>query len=212
MKPKILLFTILLTLALVSAACAGQETNNQPEQSTAMPTVATDVSTVTEEAGDAEMTPTGAAEAAESETPTEPAEGTDMTPTASAENGTPAGAGGTPGIPQTGPGDAGIPDDLDEMVRVLRTAGATVNLGEVVENELVSVPGQRVLINGEEVQVFTYETAEELESVASQLENSDPESEPQFYKLGNMLVRYAGTNTLVRDLLEDVLGAQAAGQ
>ena len=209
MKPKFLVFTILLMLTLLSAACAGQETNNEPEQATAMPTVATDVSTITEEAGDAAMTPTGAPE---SETPTEVAGESDMTPTASAEDGTPAAEGGTPGIPQTGPGDAGIPDDLDEMVRVLRTAGATVNLGEVVENELVSVPGQRVLINGEEVQVFTYETAEELESVASQLENSDPESEPQFYKLGNMLVRYAGTNTLVRDLLEDVLGAQAAGQ
>ena len=213
MKPKILLFTILLTLALVSAACAGQETNNQPEQSTAMPTVATDVSTVTEEAGDAEMTPTGAAEAAESETPTEVAGESDMTPTASAEDGTPAGAGGTPGIPQTGPGSAGIPDDLDEVLRVLRTAGATVNLADPVESDVLSAPGQIVHINNEEVEFYTYESAEEVETQASLVEDlNSPESEPQFYKLGTMLVRYAGNNTLVRDLLEDVLGARAAGQ
>jgi hypothetical protein len=51
------------------------------------------------------------------------------------------------------------------------------------------------------------------EADASRLaRQGDPEAEPHFYKLGNMLVRYIGDDTLVRDLLEDVLGAQAAGQ
>jgi hypothetical protein len=175
-----------------------------------MPTVSTDDSAATEEAGDAEMTPTGAAE---SETPTEAAGETDATPTASAEDGTPAAEGGTPGIPQTGPGDAGIPDDLDEVLRILRTAGATVNLADPVESDVLSVAGQIVHINNEEVEFYTYESAEEVESQASLVADlNSPESEPQFYKLGNMLVRYAGANTLVRDLLEDVLGARAAGQ
>jgi hypothetical protein len=99
------------------------------------------------------------------------------------------------------------------MLRVLRTAGATVELGDAVENELLSISGQSVMINGEEVQIFTYASAEELETVASQVaDEGDPEDEPHFYKLGNMLVRYIGSDPGVRDLLEDVLGAQAAGQ
>jgi hypothetical protein len=206
MKSKFVRFTILVALALVSAACAAQEETNQPGDITVVPTVATEAGVATEEAGGADLTPTGVAEA---ETPTQVAGETETAPTVAADGSTPAaGESPTAGIPQTG----GLPDDLDEMVRVLIEAGATVDLGEAVQNELVSVPGQSLLIDGEEVQVFAYQTAEELEAVASQLENSDPESEPRFYKLGTMLVFYAGHDPGVRDLLEDVLGAQAAGQ
>lgn len=212
MKTKLIVPIALLMLSLFAAACAGQNTTTEPGDATAVATLATEniEATATEDAGEAAPTSTGTSEEATSE----PEDGaTDLTPTVAAEDGTPAAdAGGTAGIPQTGPGDAGLPDDLDEVVRVLRTAGASVDIGEAAENDLVLVPGQTILINGEEVQVFTYDSAEALESVASQLENSDPEREPQFYKLGNMLVFYAGTDTLVRDLLEDVLGAHAAGQ
>ena len=137
-----------------------------------------------------------------------------MTPTPFGDSGTPATeAGGSAGIPQTGPGDAGVPDDLDEVIRVLIETGATVELGDVVEQEGVSLPGHILMINGEEVQIFTYESAEKLEAQASQLaDTDDPEDEPHFYKLGNMLVRYVGSDPGMRDLLEDVLGAQAAGQ
>jgi hypothetical protein len=213
MNTKLIVSIILLTLSLFAAACAGQNTTSEPGDVTAVNTAATESVevTATEDAG--EVVPTSTGEAEEAATSVPEGGDTTLTPTVSAEEGTPAAeAGGTPGIPQTGPGDAGLPDDLDEVVRVLRTAGASVDLGEAVENDLISASGQSILINGEEVQIFTYASAEELESVASQLENSDPESEPQFYKLGNMLVFYAGTDTLVRDLLEDVLGAQAAGQ
>ena len=213
MKTKLILPIVLLALLLFTAACAGQQnTTTEPGDVTVVTTVATESVevTATEDAGEAVPTSTGEADEA---TSAPEAGATDQAPTVSTEDGTPAAdTGGTPGIPQTGPGDAGLPDDLDEVVRVLRTAGASVDLGEAAENDLVSVPGQSILINGEEVQVFTYDSAEELESVASQLENSDSESEPKFYKLGNMLVFYAGNDTLVRDLLEDVLGAQAAGQ
>lgn len=135
-------------------------------------------------------------------------------PTVATDDGTaPEGASGTAVIPETGPGDAGVPDDINELIRVLRETGATVELGEAVEQESLSVPGQIITINGEEVRIFTYASAEELEAQASQLANlDDPEGEPHFYQLGNMLVQYAGRDTGVRDLLEDVLGAQAAGQ
>lgn len=212
MKNKLVLLTILLALALFSAACAAQDTTNVPGEVTAISTVPADDGTATEEAGETVTAPTGTAEG---EATTEGTAETEMTPTGAADSSTPAQdtTSGTAEIPQTGAGDAGRPDDLDEVIRVLRTAGATVELGDAVEQADVSVAGQSIMINGEEVQIFTYTSAEKLEAQASQLaRENDPEAEPQFYKLGNMLVRYIGSNTLVRDLLEDVLGAQAAGQ
>jgi hypothetical protein len=205
MVKKFTLWTVLLVLSLFSAACAAQDTTTQEGDVTAVPVVTSDGNMATETS----ITPTGAVE----EMPTQEAGDNAATPTAAADGAVTPEAGGTAVIPQTGLGEAGVPDDLDELIRVVRTTGASVNLGEAVELETVSIPGQALLINGEEVQVFTFESAEELEVQASQLEDEqDPESEPHFYKLGTMLVRYAGNDTLVRDLLEDVLGAQAAGQ
>lgn len=192
MRNKLALFTILLTLAFLSVACAAapDDVTSVPGESTAMSTTdSTTGSTATTEAGDAAMTPT-----------------------VSAGGSTPAqGAGGTAVIPQTGGGNVGAPDDLDELIRVLRTAGATVELGDEVTQDFLSVSGQIIRINGEEVQIFIYNSAELLETQASQIpDDGNAENEPHFYKLGNMLVRYVGRDPGVRDLLEDVLGARAA--
>jgi hypothetical protein len=116
-------------------------------------------------------------------------------------------AAGTAGIPQTGL------DDLDEVLNTLRTNGATVNIADPVESDVLSVPGQIVHINDEEVEFYTYGSVEQAEAESALVADlTTPEGAPQFYRLGNMLVRYVGNNTLVRDLMEDVLGAQAAGQ
>jgi hypothetical protein len=210
MKSKFTTMTILLTLALLAAACGTQDTTSEPGPSTALPTLTVE-SPAAEEATQDDMTPTAAAEA---ETPVQATDAAGTTPTDPAGSATPAAeAGGTAGIPQTGPGDAGLPDDLDEVLRVLRATGVTVNLADPVESDVLSVPGQIVHIDNEEVEFYTYETAEQVEAQASLVADlEDPEGEPQFYKLGTMLVRYVGNSTLVRDLLEDVLGAQAAGQ
>lgn len=211
MKRKSVIVIVLLALALLSAACGAQDATGEPGQATAMPTASTAEGLATDETAEASTTPTGAAAG---ETPAQATAETGTTPTVSADNGTPAtDASGTAGIPQTGPGNAGFPDDLDEVLRVLRTAGATVSLADTVESDILSVPGQIVLINNQEVEFYTYGSAEQAEAQASLVADlGDPEREQQFYRMGNMLVRYAGRDTLVRDLLEDVLGAQAAGQ
>lgn len=200
MKGKLILLIVLLALALISAACAGQNPTNEPGDGTTVPAVAPEegVATDTPETGEAVVTSTVGAE--------------DVT--SAPEDATPAAeTSGTPGIPQTGPGDAGLPDDLDEVIRVLRAAGVNVDLADPVESDILSAPGQIVFINNEEVEFYSYETAEQAEQQASLVADlNGPEEEPQFYKLGTMLVRYVGNDTLVRDLLEDVLGAQAAGQ
>lgn len=209
MKLKLLLIGLLL--ALFATACAAQDATEAPGGSTAVATTSTENGTATEEPGEADTTSTPVVA---TDAPTQAAEETAAAPTTAAGEGTPGQeAAGTAGIPQTGDGDAGVPDDLDEMLRVLRTAGATVKLGDTVEQDFLSVPGQILTINGEEVQLFVYNSAEELETQASQLAtNAGTEEEPHFYKLGNMLVRYVGREPDIRDLLEDVLGAQAVGQ
>lgn len=211
MKSRLTFFTVLLALALFAAACGAQEATTEPGVTTGISTDTVDNSTATEGIDEALMTPTGVAE---SGTPTQSTGETGTTPTVSADGGTPSqGADGTAVIPQTGLGDAGLPDDVDEIVRILIETGVTVEAGGEVTQDFVPVPGQSILINGEEVQIFTYPSAEKLEAQAAQLlRQGDPEDEPQFYKLGNMLVHYAGRDPLVRDLLEDVLGARAGGQ
>lgn len=116
-------------------------------------------------------------------------------------------AAATAGIPQTGPAN------LEELLNVLRTAGATVNVADPVESDVLSVPGQIVHVNNEEVEFYAYESAEAAQSDASLVADlNTPDGQPQFYRLANFLIRYPGSNTLIRDLLEGVLGAKAAGQ
>jgi hypothetical protein len=209
MKNKFVLIIALLAVALVSAACAAQEATNEPGAVTTMPATSTDGVATLEGTSETAPTPTGA-------TPATGADETSTAPTTSPDgSGATQGASGTAVIPQTGGGGvvAGAPDDLDEVMRVLREAGAAVELGDTVQQDFLSVPGQSIRVNGKEVQVFTYDDLETLEIQVSQVEDlNPPEGEAHFYKLGNMLVRYVDSDPGVRDLLEDVLGAQAVGE
>lgn len=213
MKNKFSLIIIVLTLALLSAACAAQDATNEPVDATTVPTTSTDSVATTDATGEANTTPTGAAG---DSTPAQGAGETSTAPTPSPDGSasTPS-SSGTAIIPQTGgdAGEAGIPDDLNEVIRILIETGATVEIGDAFDLDAVSVPGQTISINGEEVQIFTYPSAEQLEVDAAQVEELNPPlEEPYFYKMGTMLVRYVGTDPLVRDLLEDVLGADVVGQ
>jgi hypothetical protein len=186
MKRELVFGTTLLAIMLLSAACVAQGGTSEPGPVTAEPTLSGVGSAATDEAGE-----------------------TAMIPTLSADGGAPAQeAGGTAAIPQ-----AGLPDDLDDMIQVLSESGATLELGDEVQQAGLAVSGQILRINGEEVQIFTFSSAEEMEVQASQLaDDGNSEDETDYYKLGSMLVYYAGTDTTVRDLLEDVLGARAAGE
>ena len=142
----------------------------------------------------------------------EPAQTTGAPTVATEESITTEAVAGTAGIPQTAQSTVGAPADLDEVIRVLLETGATAQLADPVESDVLSAPGQIVHINDEEVEFYTYGSAEEAAAQAPLVADlTNPEGEPQFYRLGNMLVRYAGSNDVVRDLLENVLGAQAAG-
>lgn len=110
--------------------------------------------------------------------------------------------------------------DQVSLIDALRTAGATVALGDSVEQPFFAVSGQILLVNQTEVQVFEYETAEAMETDAS-LVASDGASvgttmiswiaPPHFYKTGRIIVLYIGEETAVLDLLNQALGVQFAG-
>jgi hypothetical protein len=112
-------------------------------------------------------------------------------------------------------------DDLDSLLSALRQAGATVEPGEDVEQPFFTVTGQTLKVNGGDVQVFVYDTAEAMEAEAAQVAEDGGSigtnmvnwvESPHFYKLGRMIVLYVGEDQGVQDLLEGVFGPQFAGR
>ncbi len=111
--------------------------------------------------------------------------------------------------------------DVDSLMETLRVAGASVEPGDEVEQAFFSVTGQLIKVNGADVQVFVYDTAEAMETEASQVAEDGSSigtnmvmwvDAPHFYKSGRLLALYVGQDQAVMDLLEDVLGPQFAGR
>lgn len=121
----------------------------------------------------------------------------------------------------TGVSQPGSVTDVDSLMETLRVAGASVEPGDEVEQAFFSVTGQLIKVNGADVQVFVYDTAEAMETEASQVAEDGSSigtnmvmwvDAPHFYKSGRLLALYVGQDQAVMDLLEDVLGPQFAGR
>ena len=111
--------------------------------------------------------------------------------------------------------------DINNLIAALQAAGVTVESGEAVNQPFFTVPGQTIKINGQDLQVFVYDTAQAMESEAAQISpdastigTNMPSwmSDPHFYKLGNMLVLYVGQDQKLLDILSVILGSQFAGR
>lgn len=112
-------------------------------------------------------------------------------------------------------------EDQAALISALEGSGATVEIGEPVSQIFFSAEGNILKVNGADVQVFEYESAEEMENEASQV-SSDGGSigtsmvtwvdVPHFYKAGRIIVLYVGSDASVLDLLENALGPQFAGR
>ena len=107
------------------------------------------------------------------------------------------------------------------LVDSLRGAGATVEPGDPIEQVFFTVEGQIIKVNGADVQVFEYETAEVMEADAAQVEPDGGSigtsmvawvATPHFYKAGRILVLYVGDDQAILDLLAGALGPQFAGR
>ncbi len=117
-----------------------------------------------------------------------------------------------------------ISSDYDSFVTKLRDSGANVEhptLPEVVVQDFFSVTGQVFKVNGEDVQVYEYDSQLEAEVEAATVSPSGSPIgtymvswmlPPHFYQSGDLIVIYLGLNQDTLNLLEDILGPQFAGQ
>ncbi len=115
----------------------------------------------------------------------------------------------------------GATEDRASLMDALRAAGAEVESGDPVEQAFFAVTGQIIKVDGADVQVFEYESAEAMEADAAQV-SADGGSvgtsmitwvaTPHFFKSGRLLVLYIGDNAAILDLLKGVLGEQFAGR
>lgn len=108
-----------------------------------------------------------------------------------------------------------------EFVDALRAADATVEPSEPITQAFFSPEGNILKVNGEDVQVFEYESEEAMEAEAAQMAPDGGSNAttmitwvdtPHFYKAGRIIVLYVGSNAAILSLLEEVLGPQFAGR
>jgi hypothetical protein len=114
-----------------------------------------------------------------------------------------------------------VVDDLNNLMAALQAVDVPVELGEAIDQPFFSVPGQTLKVNGQDVQVFVYDTAEAMETEAAQI-SADASTigtsmptwmdAPHFYKMGRLLVLYVGQDPIVLEQLNRVFGSQFAGR
>ena len=107
------------------------------------------------------------------------------------------------------------------LISALEGSGATVEIGEPVSQVFFSTEGTLLKVKGADVQVFEYESAEEMENEASQVSPDGGSigtsmvtwvDVPHFYKANRIIVLYVGNDASVLDVLESALGPQFAGR
>jgi hypothetical protein len=111
--------------------------------------------------------------------------------------------------------------DQASLTAALEAGGATVETGESVLQPFFTPEGSILKVNGADVQVFEYESPEEMENEASQVSPDGGSigtsmvtwmDAPHFYKAGRIIVLYVGSDATMLDWLEGALGAQFAGR
>ena len=110
--------------------------------------------------------------------------------------------------------------NLDGLVAAFQAAGMTVEPGGTIDQPFFTVQGQTLKVNGGDVQVYVYDTAQAMEADASQISADghsigtnmvDWTGTPHFFKTGNILILSLGDDQTVLGLLQTILGSQFAG-
>jgi hypothetical protein len=110
--------------------------------------------------------------------------------------------------------------DYASLIDRLRTVGVRVEGDGEVEQPFLSIRGRMIKLHSEDVQVFQYSSATEMEAQAALISRDGSTvgttkihwiGSPHFYKQGRLLVLYVGDSEKVRKSLEAVLGQQFAG-
>ncbi len=145
--------------------------------------------------------------------------GSPTAPTSNASAISITGSGGPSG-PSDG-SDDGVVSDYASLVNALRAAGAAVSPAGVVSQPFFAPQGQLLSVDGEDVQVFEFASAEEADTVSQSI-SADGSSigtsmvgwvaPPHFYKAGKLIVIYVGSDSGVISALQEAMGAQFAGR
>jgi hypothetical protein len=126
----------------------------------------------------------------------------------------------TPGVaesPLASPGARAT--DVAELKAALSAAGATVQMGDKVEQPFFEVQGQELKVNGQTVQVFEWADEASRQAVSGTI---TPEGQfgaamiewvgtPHFWASGKLIALYVGDDASVVSLLTSALGAPIAG-
>ena len=111
--------------------------------------------------------------------------------------------------------------DLNTLVTALGVAGVTVESAETIQQPFFTVPGQALKVNGQDLQVYVYDTSQAMEAEAAQVSadgstigTSMPSwmDDPHFYKAGRLMVLYIGQDQKILDILSGIFGPQFAGR
>ena len=113
--------------------------------------------------------------------------------------------------------------DYSALLTDLRGIAESVEEGMQISQPFFSVRGRIVQVEGEDVQVFEYETPEAMDAEAEyvspdgytfvtkdHITSVDWIAPPHLYKAGRIIVIYVGSNENIIGMLENVLGAQFA--
>lgn len=103
----------------------------------------------------------------------------------------------------------------DDLMKQLRSAGATVETGGPIQQPFFSVEGKTIKINGQDVQIFQYvdENARQAESNKISKDGSSIGTNmvnwmepPHFWVTGKIIVLYVGKNQEVIDMMSKIVG------
>jgi len=130
------------------------------------------------------------------------------------------GATATPLLPTASTEPLAV-EDKASLMAALQASGATVEVGDPVTQVFFTPEGSIIKVNGADVQVFEYESAEAMENEASQVAPDGGSigtsmvtwmDTPHFYKAGRIIGLYVGSDESVLSLLENAIGPQFAGR
>lgn len=111
--------------------------------------------------------------------------------------------------------------NLAQLIRTLRSRGNKVARKERVEQPFLSVKGQIIKIDDQDVQVFEYRTAHAAQLDANKISPTGSSTvtrmlmwiaPPHFFRAGRLIVLYVGEDRSVLQVLVDILGPQFAGK
>ena len=115
----------------------------------------------------------------------------------------------------------GLVTDYVSLVDDLRAAGATVDPAGTISQPFFVPQGQLLTVNGEDVQVFEFDSTEEAATAASTV-SADGSSigtsivawvaPPHFYQVSKLIAIYVGSDSGVINILKEAMGSQFAGR